>query len=123
MKKAIALYLDEDSTAWDLVRALRQQEIDITTVGEVNRYGYTDEEQLQWSTAQNRVLYSSNIRDFCRIHTEFLNRGESHAGIILVQQQRYSIGQITQGILQLMEIKSADEMANQVVFLSGWITK
>ena len=40
MKEAIALYLDEDSTARDLVRALRQQEIDIITVGEVNRYGH-----------------------------------------------------------------------------------
>ena len=41
----ISLYLDEDSTSRSLVLALRQQKIDIATVGEVNRYGYTDEEQ------------------------------------------------------------------------------
>jgi hypothetical protein len=66
-------------------------------------------------------LYSSNIRDFYRLHTEFLTKGESHAGIILVQQQRYSVGQIMRGILRLIASKSAEEMHEKVEFLSGWM--
>lgn len=117
----ICLYLDEDSTARALIVALRNRGVDIVAVGEVNRYGYSDEEQLRWATAYNCVLYSANIRDFYRIHTDFLSREEFHAGLILVQQQRYSIGQLMRGILQLMAVKSAEEMNNQVEFLSDWM--
>lgn len=117
----ICLYLDEDSTARGLVESLRSRGVDVVVVGEVNRYGYSDEEQLRWATTHNRVLYSANIRDFYRIHTDFLSREEFHSGIILVQQQRYSIGQLMRVILQLMAVKSAEEMNNRVEFLSNWI--
>ncbi|MEH2181090.1 hypothetical protein [Nostoc sp.] len=41
--------------------------------------------------------------------------------MILVQQQRYSVGEIMRGILRLIAAKSAEEMQNQVEFLSNWI--
>lgn len=81
----------------------------------------TDEEQLNWALMNNRVLYSFNIRDFYRIHTTLLEQGESHAGIILASQQRYSVGEQMRGILRLIAAKSAEEMQNQVEFLSDWI--
>ena len=81
----ICLYLDEDSTACGLVESLRSRGVDVVVVGEVNRYGYSDEEQLRWATTHNRVLYSANIRDFYRIHTDFLSREEFHSGIILYE--------------------------------------
>lgn len=43
--------------------------------------------------------------------------------MILVQQQRYSVGQLMRGILQLIAAKSAEEMENQVEFLSAWIDR
>jgi predicted translin family RNA/ssDNA-binding protein len=41
--------------------------------------------------------------------------------MILVQQQSYSIGELMRGILRLVAAKSAEEMENQVEFLSTWI--
>jgi len=42
----ICFYLDEDSMNRSLLMALRQREIDVTTVSEVKREGLSDEEQL-----------------------------------------------------------------------------
>lgn len=54
--------------------------IDVMTVGETGRVGESDEAQLIWATVQGRVLYSSNIGDFCRLHNDFiiLSRKEDH---------------------------------------------
>ena len=117
----IRLYMDEDSTSRSLAIALQNRDVDVITALSENRLRVTDEEQLRWANLQGRVLYSSNIRDFYRLHTEFLTKGEFHAGIILVQQQRYSVGQIMRGILKLIASKSVEEMQNKVEFLSGWM--
>lgn len=117
----IRLYMDEDSTARSLVLARQNRGVDVITSLSLNRLGYIDEEQLRWATEQGFVLYSSNIRDFYRLHTDFLTKEQSHAGMILVQQQRYSVGELMRGILRLIAAKSAEEMQNQVEFLSTWI--
>ena len=117
----IRLYVDEDSSDTALVLSLQNRGVDVLTVRDVNRQGYTDEEQLIWASSQSRVLYSSNVRDFYRLHTSFLTQEQTHSGMILVQQQRYSIGELMRGILRLMATKSAEDMENQVEFLSDWI--
>ena len=117
----IRLYMDEDSTARSLVLALQNRGVNVITSLSLNRLGYTDEEQLTWATEQGLILYSSNIKDFYYLHADFLRKEQSHAGMILVQQQRYSVGELMRGILRLIAAKSAEEMQNQVEFLSSWI--
>ena len=41
-----------------------------------------DEEHLLFATTQGRALYGFNARDYFRLHTEFLEQGRSHAGIV-----------------------------------------
>jgi hypothetical protein len=115
--------MDEDSTLRSLAFILKSRGVDVITALEANRLGYSDEEQLIWATSQGCSLYSSNVRDFYCLHTLFLQQKRNHAGIILVQQQRYSMGEIMRGILQLIATKSAEEMIDQVEFLSAWITR
>ncbi|BAY64535.1 hypothetical protein NIES22_46340 [Calothrix brevissima NIES-22] len=119
----IRLYLDEDSVEKSLITAFRHAGLDIVTVADVSRQSYSDEEQLIWATEQGRAIYSYNRRDFCLLHSEFLSVQRNHAGIILLQQQRYSIGQQLQGVLKLVATQSAEEMVNQLVFLSAYIDK
>ena len=94
--------------------------MDVTTAREAQMLGSTDLEQLEWATAHGRVLYSFNIRDFFRLHSDFLAQGKSHAGMVLAQQQLYSIGEQMRRLLKLVAVKSAEEMIDQVEFLSGW---
>jgi Domain of unknown function (DUF5615) len=119
----IHLYLDEDTVEKSLIAAFRSADLDVVTVTDVNRQSYSDEEQLIWATEQGRVIYSYNRRDFCRLHSEFLRVERNHAGIILLQQQRYSVGQQLQGLLELVATRSAENMVNQLVFLSAYIER
>lgn len=117
----ILLYIDEDSMDEDFVKALRSRNVDLLTVAEVRMLNRTDEEQLDWARKNNRVIFSFNTRDFYRLHTILLEQGLSHAGIILTPQQRYGIGELMRGVLQLINTKSAEEMYGQVKFLSNWV--
>jgi hypothetical protein len=89
----IRLYLDEDLMSHPLVTGLRARSIDVMTVLEQERTGLEDAMQLAFATMQQRVLCTSNIRDFHQLHTEYLKPGKVHAGIIFIPQQRYSVGE------------------------------
>lgn len=117
----ISFYLDEDSVEKSLITAFRNAGLNIVTVADVGRQSYPDEEQLTWATEKGRVIYSYNRRDFCRLHSEFIAAERNHTGIVLLQQQRYSVGRQLQGLLKLVTVLSAEEMVNQLVFLSAYI--
>jgi len=51
--------------------------------------------------------------------TDFSTQGEEHMGIIL-GQQNYSVGEQLRRLLKIIASKSAEEMYNQVEFLSAW---
>lgn len=48
-----------------------------------------------------------------------IEQGEAHAGIILGQQY-YEIGEQMRRLLRIIAVKSAEDMQNQVEFLSAW---
>lgn len=116
----IRLYIDEDSMDQALIRALRARNVDVITVLDTQTEGQLDDEQLKLASSQKRVLYSHNIADFCRIHSEFIAQGKSHAGIALLSQD-YSVGQQLRGILGLCLTHSAEDMQNQLIFLSQYL--
>jgi hypothetical protein len=110
----IRLYLDEDTIKGALIQALKNADLDIVTVADAGRLGYPDEEQLIWAAEQGRVIYSFNIGDFCRLHSNFIALDKSHAGIILAPQQQYSVGQQLRGLLKLAADRSSEQMMNHI---------
>ena len=117
---AVRLYFDEDSMDRNLVRALRARGMDVSTALEENMIYQTDREHLEYATEQGRVLFSFNRGDFYQLHTEYLAMGRPHAGIILANQQHYSVGEQMRRILRLSAAKSAEAMQNWLEFLSAW---
>lgn len=103
-----------------LITALRTQGIDVTTALEAQMIGYKDEAHLLHATQQGRILCSFNRGDFYRLHTQYLLQGKSHAGILLANQQQYTIREQVRRIVNLASILSTDEMQNRVEFLSAW---
>lgn len=116
----LPLYVDHDTTRNALVRALRSSGIDVLTAIEAKMEQAEDEEQLVFAAAERRVLYSFNVGDYMRLHTECTAQGRSHAGIVLAKQQRYSVGEELRRLLRLLSTRSADEMRTTVEFLSNW---
>jgi len=117
----IKLYFDEDALQSALVIALKNANVDVVTVGDVNRFGFSDEEQLIWAAEQQRVIYSFNMGDFHQLHSLFLAEARVHSDIILAPQQRYSIGEQRRGLLRLINQRSAESMISQLIFLSAYI--
>jgi len=104
----------------DVVTALRARGIQTTTALDCGMLQRPDEEHLVYAATNALVLFSFNVADFARLHDEWMSAGRTHAGIILSQQQRYSVGGQVLRLLRLVGARSAAGMRNQVEFLSNW---
>jgi hypothetical protein len=98
---AFAMYLDEDSQNHGFLAALRRMGIDATSAVEAGRTGLPDPEQLAIARTEGRVLYSANRAHFARLHREIVEGGGSHAGVILLTDQRIGMGDQLRGIAVL----------------------
>jgi hypothetical protein len=116
----IRLYFDEDAMADGLVQALGSRGVDVETANLAGMTNRPDPDHLDYATSQGRVLYSFNIGDYLYLHSQYLKQGKNHAGIILGQQQRYSLGEQMRRLLRIIAANSAEEMVNDVEFLSAW---
>jgi hypothetical protein len=116
----IRLFIDEDAMSRAVAHNLRMRGVDVATVVEEAREGLDDTAQLDFAASRGRVLYTFNVRDFYRLHTEYLAQGKGHAGIIMAVQQRYSIGEQVRRLLRLIRTKSAEEMKDGIEFLNNW---
>ena len=116
----ITLYFDEDAQDSDLIRALELRGVGVIGAWAAGMRERSDEQHLLLATAQNRTLYSFNVRDYGRLQKEFLAQGRSHAGMILGKQQHYSVGEQMRRLLKLIATKPAEEMTDKIEFLSDW---
>ncbi len=114
----IRLYIDEDAMFRALVQGLRARDVDVSTVLEASMLGQSDEAQLDWANLHDRVIYTFNVADFCRLHKEYAALGRPHAGIIVVHRRRYSVGEQIRWLCTLVKSKAAEEMRNNLEFLS-----
>lgn len=113
----IRLYIEEDAMARTLVQGLRARGVDLTTVVDEGMKGRDDNEQLERATQQRRVIYTFNVGDFCKLHRDYAAAGKSHAGIIVVYRQRYSVGEQIRRLIELIGMKSPEEMRDRLNFL------
>lgn len=113
----IRLYIDEDAMARVLVQGLRARGVDVTTVIDEGMNERDDRDQLEYSTQQGRAIYTFNVGHFCNLHKDYLVRGKSHAGIIVVYRQRYSVGEQIRRLLTVIATKSSEEMIDSLSFL------
>jgi len=104
----------------DLVVALRCRDVVVTTARDAGLLQHSDAEQLAFATNTASVLYTFNVGDFCRIHTQWARAGREHSGIILAQQQRYSIGEQARRILLIRAVLTGAAMRNRTEFLANW---
>ena len=114
------LYLDEDVQSDALIEALRARGISVFTTSEAGMSNRSDDEQLQFATTQDRVLVTCNVADFARLHTENVSAGREHSGIILVHQQRRSVGELARRMVRLLVAAPDQNMRNRLEFISNW---
>lgn len=113
------LYLDEDTQSGAFINALRSRGITLVTTSEAGMANRTDEEQLRFAASHNRVLVTSNIADFVRLHAAWLAAGLEHGGIILIHQQKWGPGDLARRVIRLLNDPPGKSMRNHIEFLSN----
>lgn len=58
--------------------------LDVVSVHEVERRGYTDDEQLRFAAGEKRVFVTRNRDDFLLLSVEFYRVGEPYSGVLIV---------------------------------------
>ena len=54
------------------------------------------------------------------LHTRFTEQNLGHAGIVLAENGRWSIGEQMRHLGRLVKSRTAEEMQDRVEFLSAW---
>ena len=110
------LHLDADASMNSLTRALLERGHDVTrTPNNWMTLDATDEEQLLGAIAQERIIFTFNVRDFivlAKIHP-------SHKGILLSSQKPMSI--LLPALDYLLSETEAEEWIGKVRWLNDWI--
>jgi uncharacterized protein with PIN domain len=62
----------------------RRLGLDVVSVHEIDRRGFTDEEQLRFAGDEGRIFVTRNRDDFIRLTLSMFQTGEMHRGILIV---------------------------------------
>jgi hypothetical protein len=114
---AVRLYVDEDAGEHAVIHGLRTRGIDVLTTPEADRLTATDEEQLAFAIEAGRSIYTFNVGHFARLHRDHLQQGRDHTGIIVIPDQRYSIGEKIRRLAAFVNSVTAEEMVNRMEYL------
>jgi hypothetical protein len=114
---AIRFFTDEDVYSAVAV-ALRRAKIDACSTPEVDRRKQSDISQLEWASAEGRVLVTFNVAHFAELHTTWLRQGRHHSGIIVSSQR--PIGDAVRRLLHLSGKLDAESMLDHLEFLGSW---
>lgn len=113
----LRLYVDEDACENAVIVGLRARGVDLLTTLEAHRTGTSDLEQLEFAASIQRAIYTFNAADFAQLHAAWLNDGRPHSGIVMIPDQRCSVGIKIRRLAQLVYNVSAEDIANRIVFL------
>ena len=86
------IYLDEDASRHALVARLRARNVDVLSAIEANTLGDSDEGQLEFAINAGRSIFTFNVADFCRLHSEYAAFGKTHTGIMVCPHQNLGVG-------------------------------
>ena len=81
--------------------------------------GRSDDEQLAYAIAQEMVLVTYNRKDFMRLHIAHARMESHHSGILLLFQNRFSIGEEIRRLRRFVERRSAEQMRDAIVHITS----
>jgi predicted nuclease of predicted toxin-antitoxin system len=104
-------HLDEN-VDHSIATALRRRGIDVSTTSEANLVGASDDDQLAFVVAEERVIVTHD-RDFLRL----ASMTSDHAGIVYCPKSSRSIGDIVRYLTLMQECLGTNEMDGQIEYL------
>lgn len=111
------LHLDADTSIKALVNALSARSHDVTrTPNDWMPADSSDREQLLGATAQGRVIFTFNVRDFLVL----AKKHPKHAGILLATQSRWSLAELTDTLDHVLSNTAEKDWRGQVRWLNDF---
>jgi len=111
------LHLDADTSIRSLHRALLERGHDVTrTPTDWMPLDATDETQLLGATAQERCIFTFNIRDFAVL----TKRYPHHHGIVLAAHRSFGLAELIEALDHLLAETAAADWPGQVRWLNQW---
>jgi hypothetical protein len=111
------LHLDADASIRALAQALQARGHDVTrTPTPWMPFDAGDETQLLGATAQGRVIFTFNVRDFLAL----AGRYPQHAGIVLANQRSWTLRALIDALDRMLNLTDATEWSGQVRWLNQW---
>lgn len=111
------LHLDADTSLKALYSALVARDHDVTrTPTDWMPPDASDEAQLLGATAQGRVIFTFNVRDFLAL----ARRYPHHHGIVLAAQSSWSLAALIAALDRLLTETEDEDWVGQVRWLNQW---
>ena len=111
------LHLDADTSIRQLQRALVERGHNVTrTPNDWISQTADDEAQLLGATAQGRVIFTFNVRDFVALAA----RHPQHRGIALAAQRQWTVSALIGALDHMLTETIAEEWVGQVQWLAHW---
>jgi hypothetical protein len=111
------LHLDADTSIRQLQRALAERGHGVTrTPNEWMSQDADDAAQLLGATAQGRIIFTFNVRDYIVL----AERYPHHAGVVLAAQRRWTLSALVAALDQMLASTTAEEWMGQVNWLIRW---
>ena len=113
----IQIYIDEHISPV-LAQILRQRGYIAQSAQEADMRKHSDEEHLAYATRNGMAILMFNRNHFERLDHKWAVEGREHAGIIISPQLSLDhIGILLHSVIRLLDLLTADEIRNQVVYL------
>ncbi len=117
------VYFDEDSLDLDVIGPLRAAGIDCLTTSEARRLTSPDPDQLVLATESEMVIFTGNQKDFARLHSEWMEAGRHHAGIIICRRAVMDVGTQIRALIRLLDAIRPEEFVDRIEYLSRWVAR
>lgn len=108
------LYTDEDVSVL-VAELLRVRGFSAVTTLEAGNLNASDEEQLEFAVAGQKIMLTHNRDDFVALAENYFATGQKHYGIIVAVRRPPQ--QIVARLLAILNQTTADEMINQLLYI------
>jgi hypothetical protein len=111
------LHLDADTSIKALSAALRERGHDVSrTPNEWMPLDADDHAQLLGATAQGRIIFTFNIRDFLALAKQF----PKHGGVLLAAQGRWSLAELITALDRAMHETGEKDWQGRIRWLNDF---
>ncbi len=114
------IYFDEDSMRTLVRRSLERLGWRCLSTLDADNGSRSDAYQLDWASRNGWCIFTSNQKDFARLHREWSARGDRHGGLIILTNQGMPVAAVVDAMAAIGEAFTTQSIHGQILYLNNW---